>query len=144
MKILIIRFSSIGDIVLTSPVIRCIKNQVANSEIHYLTKNSFKEILTANPYISKIYPIEKEVNEVSDLLVKEHYDLIIDLHDNLRSRQVSAMLKTKTYRYSKQRFKRFSVPPKIEIIRLLKAAAICIIPVSPVITNFAFLIIDAD
>lgn len=107
MKILIIRFSSIGDIVLTSPVIRCIKNQVANCEIHYLTKNTFKEILTANPYLTKIYAIEKEVNEVSDLLVKEHYDLIIDLHDNIRSHQVSTMLKAKTYRYNKQRFKRF-------------------------------------
>jgi len=107
MKILIIRFSSIGDIVLTSPVIRCIKNQVANSEVHYLTKNSFKEILTANPYISKIYSIENEVSEVMDLLIKEHYDLIIDLHDNIRSRQVSLALKAKTYRYNKQRFKRF-------------------------------------
>jgi len=107
MKILIIRFSSIGDIVLTSPVIRCIKNQLANSEIHYLTKHTFKEILTANPYISKVYSIENEVSEVMDALTKEHYDLIIDLHDNVRSHQVSLTLKVKTYRYNKQRFKRF-------------------------------------
>lgn len=107
MKIIIIRFSSIGDIVLTSPVVRCIKNQLANSEIHYLTKHTFKEILTANPYISKIYSIENEVSEVMDALTKEHYDLIIDLHDNLRSHQVSLTLKVKTYRYNKQRFKRF-------------------------------------
>lgn len=107
MKILIIRFSSIGDIVLTSPVVRCLKNQLANSEIHYLTKHTFKEILTANPYISKIYSIENEVSEVMDALTKEHYDLIIDLHDNLRSHQVSLTLKVKTYRYNKQRFKRF-------------------------------------
>lgn len=107
MKILIIRFSSIGDIVLTSPVIRCLKNQLANTEIHYLTKNPFKQILEANPFISKIYAIENDVSEVTDALVKEHYDLIIDLHDNIRSHQVSTTLKVKTYRYNKQRVKRF-------------------------------------
>jgi len=39
-KILVIRFSSIGDIVLTTPVIRCLKKQL-NVEVHYLTKTSF-------------------------------------------------------------------------------------------------------
>ncbi|MFN8281616.1 MAG: glycosyltransferase family 9 protein [Chitinophagales bacterium] len=106
MKILIIRFSSIGDIVLTSPVIRCLKNQVAKSEVHYLTKNTYKEILVASPYLSKVYGIEKDVSEVTDQLIKEHYDLIIDLHDNIRSHQVSMTLKVKTHRYNKQRFKR--------------------------------------
>ncbi len=38
MKFLIIRFSSIGDIVLTTPVVRCLKQQVAGAEVHYLTK----------------------------------------------------------------------------------------------------------
>lgn len=107
MKILLIRFSSIGDIVLTSPVIRCVKNQLANSEVHYLTKNSFKEILVANPYLSKIHAIENDVTEVIEELKNEKYDLIIDLHDNIRSRQISAALNVKTYRYNKQRFKRF-------------------------------------
>ncbi len=107
MKILLIRFSSIGDIVLTSPVIRCIKHQVANSEIHYLTKNSFREIVDNNPSVSKVYGIDKDVSEVADVLIKEHYDLIIDLHDNIRSHQITSTLKVKTYRYNKQRFRRF-------------------------------------
>ncbi len=107
MKILIIRFSSIGDIVLTSPVIRCLKMQVANSELHFLTKSSFSEIVSSNPFITKVFAINKEISEVRDVLVKEHYDIIIDLHDNLRSRQASTLLKVKTLRYNKQRFKRF-------------------------------------
>ncbi|MDB5228373.1 MAG: hypothetical protein JWN78_2566 [Bacteroidota bacterium] len=107
MKILIIRFSSIGDIVLTSPVIRCIKNQLANCEVHYLTKNVFKEILVANPHVSKIYSIEKNVSEVIGLLKEEKYDAVIDLHNNIRSRQVSSLLKTRTYRYNKKSFQRF-------------------------------------
>lgn len=107
MKILIIRFSSIGDIVLTSPVVRCLKQQLSSCELHYLTKVHFQQILEANPAISKIYAIEKDVKEVIPALKAEKYDVIIDLHNNIRSRQISAALKTKAYRYDKQRIKRF-------------------------------------
>ena len=107
MKILLIRFSSIGDIVLTTPVIRCLKNQLANVELHFLTKDAFKEIPEANPYLSKVYSMQTSITEIIGALLFEKYDLIIDLHDNIRSRQVAALLKVKTYRYNKQRFKRF-------------------------------------
>src|SRR6476661_5727129 len=107
MKVLIIRFSSIGDIVLTSPVIRCCKHQLAKSEIHFLTKIVFAEIVTSNPYVSKVYSIDQSVTEVADALKQEHYDAVIDLHNNIRSRQICALLKEKTYRYNKESFKRF-------------------------------------
>ena len=107
MKILLIRFSSIGDIVLTTPVIRCLKNQLENAELHFLTKDAFKDIAEANPYLSKVYSMQTSVTEIIGALLFEKYDLIIDLHDNIRSRQVAALLKVKTYRYNKQRFKRF-------------------------------------
>jgi ADP-heptose:LPS heptosyltransferase len=55
MKFLVIRLSSIGDIVLTTPVLRCLKRQIATAEIHYLTKAAFRPILAANPYIDKIH-----------------------------------------------------------------------------------------
>jgi ADP-heptose:LPS heptosyltransferase len=87
-KILIIRFSSIGDIVLTSPVIRCLKQQLKDAEIHYLTKKSFSGILENNPYVNKIHTIENNVSEVLGELKSENYDHIIDLHNNLRSLQV--------------------------------------------------------
>ena len=51
MKILIVRFSSIGDIVLTTPVVRCLKTQIDNAEIHYATKAQYESILQNNPYI---------------------------------------------------------------------------------------------
>ena len=51
MKFLIIRFSSIGDIVLTTPVIRCLKKQVPGAEVHFLTKETFHSIVEHNPYI---------------------------------------------------------------------------------------------
>ncbi len=48
-KFLIVRFSSIGDIVLTTPVIRHLKNQVEDAQVHFLTKKSYASLLDANP-----------------------------------------------------------------------------------------------
>ena len=63
-KFLIIRFSSIGDIVLTTPVIRCLKTQLEEAEVHYLTKKAFSPILSYNPYIDKLYYLEDSLNKV--------------------------------------------------------------------------------
>lgn len=108
MKILIIRFSSIGDIVLTSPIIRCLKKQIINAEIHYLTKNVYKEIIDNNIYVDKTYSIINNIDEVKQQLKDENYDIVIDLHKNIRSIQISKFLKVKkTYTYNKQSIKRW-------------------------------------
>jgi ADP-heptose:LPS heptosyltransferase len=93
MKILIIRFSSIGDIVLTTPIIRCIKNRYPNAEIHYATKKNFASIMEANPYISKIHILDKDIQPLVLELLKEKFDVIIDLHKNFRSRYIKSLLK---------------------------------------------------
>ena len=59
-KILLIRFSSIGDIVLTTPVVRCIKKQLPDVELHVLTKAAYHPIYAANPYINKVYSMLSE------------------------------------------------------------------------------------
>ncbi|MFW5645434.1 MAG: glycosyltransferase family 9 protein [Bacteroidota bacterium] len=92
-KFLIIRFSSIGDIVLTSPVIRCLKKQVEGAEIHYVTKGAFKDVLKANPYIDKLWLYKNNMNELSLQLNREKYDHIIDLHNSLRSGILKRKLK---------------------------------------------------
>lgn len=84
-KFLIIRFSSIGDIVLTSAVIRCVKQQVKDLELHYLTKESHAPILRHNPYIDKLHTIKKSVMPLIPELKEEKYDFIIDLHNSIRS-----------------------------------------------------------
>ena len=86
---------------LTTPVVRCIKEQIKNVEVHYITKKQFSSIPESNPYIDKIYSIEKNVKEVSSLLKKEKYDFIIDLHHNLRSVQVKSILGKKSRSFSK-------------------------------------------
>ena len=55
MKFLVIRLSSIGDIVLTTPVIRCLKNQLQGVALHYLTEPAFKPVIAHNPYIDRIH-----------------------------------------------------------------------------------------
>lgn len=99
-RILIIRFSSIGDIVLTSPVIRCLKLQLG-AELHFLTKKSFGGILTANPYLDKIHTIEKKVGEVLPTLKALDFDYIIDLHNNIRSRQIRSQLSAQSFSFNK-------------------------------------------
>ena len=105
LKILVVRFSSIGDIVLTSPVLRILKSQ-KNIEVHFLTKDEYTSILENNPYIDKIHVIKNSVAEVKNQLFKEKFDYIIDLHNNLRS-QLLRSLKVPIKRYSKSNFKKF-------------------------------------
>jgi ADP-heptose:LPS heptosyltransferase len=101
MKFLIIRFSSIGDIVLTTPVIRCLKKQVPDAEIHFLTKSNYLQILSSNPYIDKIHYLEQSLQSVISDLKRENFDYIIDLHHNLRSMKVKEALKTKSWSFDK-------------------------------------------
>jgi ADP-heptose:LPS heptosyltransferase len=101
MKILVVRFSSIGDIVLTTPIIRCIKQQLPQATVHYLTKASFARVLQGNPYIDKMVVIEKEITEVMAELKAEKYDYVLDLHNNLRTRRLKAALKVKSAAYPK-------------------------------------------
>ena len=85
MKILIIRFSSLGDIVLTSPVPRLIKKRFPNSEVHFLTKKIYSEIYVNNINFNKIYLLDRNFFHLYRKLKKNNYDLIIDLHNNIRS-----------------------------------------------------------
>ncbi len=100
MKILIIRFSSIGDIVLTTPVIRCLKNQ-SGAEIHFLTKIQYRSIIEHNPYITRCWFIEKNIQGVIPQLKKEKFDAIVDLHKNLRSFALRRKLSCPAYDFDK-------------------------------------------
>lgn len=106
-KILIIRFSSIGDIILTTPAIRCIKLQYKNVELHYLTKYKYKDILLHNPYLDSCHYFDNNFSEVIKNLKQEKYDIIIDLHNNMRSKMLRLALATKNYVYNKENFKKF-------------------------------------
>lgn len=106
-KFLIIRFSSIGDMVLTTPVVRCLKTQLPDAKVHYLAKKQFLPVLEANPYVDKIYTIEKKVKEVLADLKEEDYDHIIDLHKNFRSKEVLLNLRKPSSSFNKINFKKW-------------------------------------
>jgi ADP-heptose:LPS heptosyltransferase len=101
-KILVIRFSSIGDIVLTTPVLRALSQQLDGPvEIHYLTKKSYATLLEANPYVHQVHAIERTVQEVLPTLEAIGFDYIIDLHSNIRSRVVKRKLGSLSFTVSK-------------------------------------------
>ncbi len=105
-KFLIIRFSSIGDIVLTSPVVRCLKTQFPEAEVHFLTKKRNADLLQANPYIDQIQLLDNSLSDTIQRLKSENYDYIIDLHNNLRSLAVKLRLKVKSYSFNKLNFRK--------------------------------------
>jgi len=100
-KFLIIRFSSIGDIVLTTPVIRCLKQQVEGSTVHFVTKKQFLPLLQANPHIDKIHCLDDSLKALVRELKKEKFDYIIDLHHNLRSWLVKSGLRSFDFSFRK-------------------------------------------
>ena len=105
LKILIVRFSSIGDIVLTSPVIRSLKNQL-KAEVHFLTKYQYHSIVANNINIDKVFYLNNSLSQTLKDLRSENYDYIIDLHNNLRSLFLLT-LGVRIRRYSKSNFKKF-------------------------------------
>jgi ADP-heptose:LPS heptosyltransferase len=106
-KILVIRFSSIGDIVLASPVFRCIKKQLPGAELHFVTKQSFQLVTSTNPYIDKFFYLDKDLPGLIEELKKEDYDYVIDLHKNFRSFKIKRALKKKSYTIRKLSAEKF-------------------------------------
>ncbi|MEZ5104354.1 MAG: glycosyltransferase family 9 protein [Draconibacterium sp.] len=130
-KILIIRLSSIGDVVLTSPVVRCLKNQVENAEIHFVTKQKFESIVSSNPYIDKVHILGENIPELIKSLKKEKFDYVIDLHQNFRSNRIKQGLNVTSYSVDKLNWQKFllinfkinRLPDKHIVDRYLEAVA---------------------
>lgn len=106
-KFLIIRFSSIGDIVLTSPVVRILKQQVADAEIHFVTKEKYAGLLTSNPNIDKVYVLNEKLASLIQQLRQENYSYIIDLHNNLRSSLIKLNLGVRAFSFDKLNFRKW-------------------------------------
>lgn len=107
MKFLVIRFSSIGDIVLATPALRCLKLQYPNAQVHFLTKKKFKAVTIANPYIDKFHYFDGDFSAVRKQLQAEKFDYVIDLHKNLRTLRLRFFLHAKWYSYQKLSVQKF-------------------------------------
>ncbi len=131
MKILVIRFSSMGDIIYTTPIVRCLKKQLPSAEVHFLTKPAFKYIYDNNPYVDKLLLLKPTLSETIKEIKAEHYDYIIDLHNNLRTTLIKLNVGVKSSTYKKQRIRKWLslkfnlklVPPTHLVERYMKTVA---------------------
>ena len=132
MKILVLRFSSIGDIVLTTPVVRQLKTQVPGAQVHFATKAAYASLLAANPYLDGVHLLRGSLSELVRELRAERFDFVVDLHNNLRTRLIQLQLpgvpgrafdKLNWLKYLLVRFKINRLPPVHIVDRYRVAAA---------------------
>lgn len=89
-RILIVRFSSLGDILLTTPLVRALKQRFPGCQLDYLTGSRYQELLTANPHIDGIISLHSgtgiaETRKTAARLADRNYDVLIDVHGSVRS-----------------------------------------------------------
>lgn len=100
-KILCIRFSSIGDIILTTPIVRALKSKFPDAEIHVVTKAQNVQMWDENPYVFAVHAFEGSILKLANKLRKIGFDAIVDLHKNLRSHFLCALLFKWPYQINK-------------------------------------------
>ncbi len=109
--------------VLTTPVIRCLKKQVPDAELHYLTKNAFRPVMEHNPYIDRLQVLAHSWELMIEELKTEQYDFIIDLHHNAKTLRVKAALQKKSFAFYKLNIEKYiytslkiNLLPKVHIV----------------------------
>jgi heptosyltransferase-2 len=109
-RILIIRLSSLGDILLTTPLIRSIKNQFPKIDIDFILREEYSDILKLNPYLNRIIKFTRDEEKntgLLNLINNDNYDLIIDLQNNLRSKKIVSKFNAQSLIFSKSNWKKF-------------------------------------
>lgn len=108
-KILIVRLSSLGDILLTTPLIRSIKLEYPNIKLDFLVRQEYEDTIKYNPHLRNIITLNREYDKkkIANLVIGNDYDLIIDLQNNFRSKSIIKYSKAKIVRYKKPYLKRF-------------------------------------
>jgi len=122
-KILVIRLSSLGDILLTTPVIRSLKIKYPHIKTDFLLKRQFVDVYKFNPHINRlIFYNTSEPDLTRDEIVNNNYDLILDLQNNLRSIFLLRSVKTKKIRFRKPSLKKYLlVKSKINLFKEIKS-----------------------
>lgn len=108
-QILVIRLSSLGDILLSTPVIRALKNKYPDCEITFLCREEYLNAISTNPYISNFLSLKIDVNEaeIIEKIQKGNFVLAVDLQNNFRSRKILNAVKIPFYKFSKPTIKKF-------------------------------------
>ncbi|MEZ4757452.1 MAG: glycosyltransferase family 9 protein [Flavobacteriales bacterium] len=131
MKILVLRFSSIGDIVLTTPVLRALHEQLPGAEIHVATKTTFADLLRYDPHVQRVHELGDDLGALIQQLRSERFDHVVDLHHNLRTTRVKRALGVPAYSFPKLNLEKWllvnlsinKLPNKHIVDRYFEAAA---------------------
>lgn len=123
MRILIIRLSSIGDIILVTPILKALKKKYPEAKIDFLTLENFKDSIEGSKYIDNLILFNKKKNDgilnmysFAKVLNKNSYDYVFDLHCKFRSIFISMFLTGKLFKYKKRAFYK-SLLVKMRIIK---------------------------
>lgn len=108
MNILIIRLGSMGDIVMTTALLRMLHLQLG-ARIIYVTKQEYVTIIEHNPHIDKVIPYSGDVPSTVTLIRREKINLLIDLQKNLSSLRIRMLLGLRTVAYDKRTVDKFRI-----------------------------------
>jgi lipopolysaccharide heptosyltransferase II len=108
-KILIIRFSALGDVLLTTPFIRALKKKYPEFKMDYFVKSNFVDAVKLNPNLNQVFSwsSEKELSEITSILMQNNYDFVIDLQNNLRTKKIVRKIGVSSASFKKPNVKKF-------------------------------------
>ncbi|MEP5613059.1 MAG: glycosyltransferase family 9 protein [Cyclobacteriaceae bacterium] len=104
MKILVVQFSSLSEIILTTPVVRVLKSDLQHT-VHFVTKKDYFSSLEANPYLDKIHLLDVSMSQVVNELRNEKFDYIVDLQNNFQTRVLKIRIGGKNLSFNRLKFK---------------------------------------
>lgn len=110
-RILVVRFSSLGDVVLTTPLLRAIKRRHPPARITFVTKSAYAPLVAGNPCVDRIEALlpGESVSSLSGRLISADFDYQLDLHGNFRSLCLRKLLGGRWSKYRKRRAKRVAL-----------------------------------
>jgi len=108
LTVLLVRFSSIGDILLTTPLVRALRRRHPDAQLVYVTKRALTPLVTDNPHVSRVVALEpgEPVTHLAARLRTLEPTHGLDLHGSLRSLALRVLLRCRWSGYSKRRLAR--------------------------------------
>jgi heptosyltransferase-2 len=111
-RILVLRLSSIGDIVLTMPLLKHLAQHFPSAIIDFVVKKEYADLMRSNPYINTLRVVDKKegwpgLKRLKKEIKAQDYELILDVHNNPRTRYLTLFSKATVRRYKKYRLLRF-------------------------------------
>jgi heptosyltransferase-2 len=120
LRVLIVRFSSIGDVVLTTPLVRALRRRHPDAELLYVTKRALAPLVSDNPHLSRVVALEahEPVHHLAARLRALAPTHGLDLHGSLRSIALRALVPGRWAGYRKRKAARtMLIATKLDLYR---------------------------